>query len=45
MTYSILLTIQAQGPYGKLQNKFFPQRYDPRVRWVGHTSKWKKEVL
>ena len=27
MTYSILLTIQAQGPYGKLQNKFFPQRY------------------
>ena len=27
MTYNILLTIQAQGPYGKLQNKFFPQRY------------------
>ena len=27
MTYNIPLTIQAQVPYGKLQNKFFPQRY------------------
>ena len=26
MTYNILLTIQAQGPYRKLQNTFFPQR-------------------